>query len=292
MRIGKDRLKADGLLLITAIIWGVAFIFQRMAASEITPFFFNGIRYPLGSLVLLPFIGEKILKTTRKEILGGLLAGGLMAGGAGLQQAGLQFTSAGKAGFITGLYVVLVPIFLAIFWKQRPSNITWIASVLAAIGLFFLSITNNFRLAPGDGLEFIGAFLWAFHVIIIGILAPKVNILRLAFIQYLFCGFFSLLMGFMFEPISGIVFNSNTIMAILYTGILSTGVGYTFQALGQKNAPASDAAIIMSGEAVFAALSGWLFLNELLEPRQLAGCLIILAAMLLAQYPGKHTEPE
>lgn len=278
-----NRIKADAILLLVALIWGTAFVFQRLAAGEVGPILFNGMRFLVGVLVLLPFMGKGLIHMTRLEVRGGLLAGLLLFGGAALQQAGLAFTTAGKAGFITGLYVVLVPILLALFWKEKIYWFSWLASLVAVVGLFFLSLTEELQLAPGDGLELAGAFVWACHVVLVGKLANKVDVLRLAFFQYLVCGVMSLAVGLVFESGTWNGLSSNLIWAVLYTGVISVGVAYTLQLVGQKFAPATDAAIIMSGEAVFAALAGWVFLSELLTPRQILGSVLILTAMFLAQ---------
>jgi drug/metabolite transporter (DMT)-like permease len=278
-----NRVKADAILLFVALIWGSAFVFQRLAAGQVGPILFNGMRFLVGVVVLLPFMGRGLVHMTRLEVRGGLLAGLLLFGGAALQQAGLVYTTAGKAGFITGLYVVLVPVLLTLFWKERMYWFTWLASLVAVVGLFLLSLTEELRLAPGDGLVLIGAFVWACHVVLVSKLANKVNVLRLAFFQYLVCGVMSLAVGLLFERGTWSGFSSELIWAVLYTGVISVGVAYTLQLVGQKVAPATDAAIIMSGEAVFAALAGWVFLSELLTPRQTFGSLLILAAMFLAQ---------
>ena len=276
------RLRADLTLLAVAIVWGSAFVVCRLAAAQTGSFLYNGARFLLGVVTLLPFVGARLRGLARVEAWGGVLAGALLFVASGLQQMGLQFTTAGKAGFITGLYVVLVPLFLALVWRQWPRGSTWAASLLAAVGLYLLSAVEQLALAPGDGLELVGAVFWALHVILIGRLAQRVDVLRLALMQYLVCGLLSLTTGLLFESSTapGLV---SAWWAILYTGVLSVGLGYTLQVIGQQHAPAADASVILSGEAVFAALAGWLILDERLTPWQLLGCALMLAGMLLAQ---------
>jgi drug/metabolite transporter (DMT)-like permease len=276
------RLRADLTLLVVAVVWGSAFVVCRLAAAQTGSFLYNGARFLVGALTLLPLAWTRLRGLSRVEVWGGMLAGILLCVGAGLQQTGLRFTTAGKAGFITGLYVVLVPLFLALVWRQWPRWSTWAASLLAAAGLFLLSAVERLALAPGDGLELAGAVFWALHVILIGRLAQRVDVLRLALAQYLVCGLLSLMAGLVIKSPAAPGLAS-VWWAVLYTGVFSVGLGYTLQVVGQQHAPAADAAIILSGEAVFAALSGWLVLGEQLAPWQLLGCALMLSGMLLAQ---------
>jgi drug/metabolite transporter (DMT)-like permease len=285
MHTDRQRLQADLALLTVATIWGSSFVVQRIVAGQLGFLLFNGLRFILGALVLLPLVGARWRGTTSIELRGGALAGVLLVVASALQQAGLQFTTAGKAAFVTGLYVVLVPLFLAIGWRQRPHWMVWIASLLAAVGLFLLSAEGRLSLAPGDGLELAGAVIWALHVILIGQLASRVHALRLSIVQYLVCGLLSLAMGLAFEGHSGSTLRSAW-WAVAYGGVLSVGIGFTLQVIGQKAAPATDAAILLSTEAVFAALAGWAVLGERLGPRQVVGAGLMLASMLLAQFPS------
>lgn len=285
-------LRSDLLLFLTALIWGFAFVAQRVGMEAVGPFTFNGVRFALGCLVLVPvirFTGRKRAlrppaekKAERRALLGsGLCAGGLLFSGASLQQMGMVTTTAGNAGFITGLYVVLVPI-LGLFLSQRTSKGTWVGAVLAAVGLYLLSVTASFTFSPGDLLVFLGAFFWAGHVLVIGRFSPNLDSYRLAFVQYAACSLLSLAFAGLCEEmtIEGI---SRAALPILYGGACSVGIAYTLQIVGQKEAPSSHAAILLSLESVFAALGGWLILGELLSPRQLAGCALMLLGMLLSQ---------
>jgi drug/metabolite transporter (DMT)-like permease len=291
-----SRITADLILLGVAMIWGSAFVVQRIAAQEVGVLSFNGLRFLVGALVILPFVGSSAVRKRNdvdlyaslregmqgKSLGGILLAGIVLTCGATFQQAGLQGTTAGNAGFITGLYVVLIPIFLAIFWNRKPSLVIWVAAFLSVIGLFLLSTAGVMRINRGDTLVLISAVFWALHVIIVDRVVRRANVLHLAAGQYLVCGLTSLMMGLLVEP-QGLRPVLENWWVVAYTGVLSVGLGYTLQAAGQLLAPPADAAIILSLEAVFAAISGWLFIDESLTPVQAAGCGIMLLGMLLAQ---------
>ncbi len=278
------------------MIWGFAFVAQRMGMDYVGPFVFNGIRFALGALVILPFIllsnrtahraprpaFRVPLTSNRYLINGGIILGLTVFGGATLQQYGLVYTTAGNAGFITGLYVVFVPI-LGLLRKQFPHFTVWIAALLAAIGMYFLSITESLMINFGDMLVLIGALFWAAHVVIIGIMSPKVNALKLALIQYIVCAVLSIIVALAVESNTWEGIFQATI-PILYGGILSVGIAYTLQVIAQKKAPPSHAAIILSLEAVFAAIGGWLVLDEQLGKRAIIGCGLMLLGMLVAQY--------
>lgn len=288
MHSDRQRFRADLALLTVAVIWGSSFVVQRIAAEQVGFFLFNGLRFLLGALVLLPAVGGRWRRTTSIELRGGALAGALLAAGSAFQQAGLQFTTAGKAAFVTGLYVVLVPLFLAIGWRQIPHWLVWAASLLAVAGLFLLSAEGRLSLAPGDGLELAGAVTWALHVILIGQLASRVEALRLSIVQYLVCGLISTALGLIYESHTLAALRTAG-WAVAYGGVLSVGIGFTLQVIGQKEAPATDAAILLSMEALFAALAGWIILGETLAPRQVLGGGLMLAGMLLAQLPATTT---
>jgi len=287
----QTALRSDSLLLLTSLIWGLAFVFQRMGMDYVGPFIFNGIRFALGAMVILPFILlSKTKQTTSQQptagskylFYGGMILGLSVFGGATLQQYGLVYTTAGNAGFITGLYVVFVPI-LGLFRKQFPHFTVWIAALLAVLGLYFLSVTESFTLVFGDMLVLFGAVFWAAHVVIIGVMSPKVNALKLALIQYLVCSVLSIIVALAVETntLEGII---QATIPILYGGILSVGIAYTLQVIAQKKAPPAHAAIILSLETVFAAFGGWLVLNEQLGNRELLGCGLMLLGILVAQY--------
>lgn len=281
-----QRVRADLTLLLVAIIWGSAFVAQRVAAASMGVYAFNGLRFLLGGLILLPLSQGRWATPARggpSTLFGMISAGVLLFLGASLQQLGLRSTTAGNAGFITGLYVVLIPLILAISGRRLPGLKVWSASLLAAGGLFLLSTSGSLRLAPGDALELAGALMWALHMILVGWLVQRAEARVIAVTQYFVCGLLSLGLAWIAEPasLSGVI---RAAWAVVYTGIFSIGLGYTLQLVGQKVAPPTDAAIILSSEAVFAALAGWLFLDERLTAIQLLGCGLMLAAMLLAQW--------
>lgn len=288
----RASVKSDALLLTTAVIWGFAFVAQRIGMDYVGPFTFNGIRFAIGSLSLLPLVvvsreqpaaAKNILPPPglKTILLGGAALGLALFAGASLQQIGLVYTTAGKAGFITGLYVIIVPI-LGLIWRQQPRIGTWIGAVLAAIGLYLLSVTEEFTIELGDLLVLIGAFFWAAHVLIISWLSPRINPIKLAFSQYVACSILSLMMALNLETIT-----FKAIMAaaipILYGGLLSVGIAYTLQVVAQREAHPAHAAILLSLEAVFAAIGGWLILGEIISPRGLVGCGLMLSGMLLSQ---------
>lgn len=288
----KKALKADALLLATAMIWGAAFVAQRMGMEHVGPFTFNGVRFALGALALWPLIQKKPGRLTwagdlpkffrkRPVFWGGALAGAVLFFGATFQQVGLVFTTAGKAAFITGLYVILVPL-AGLFWGEKMAWGGWVGAVLALVGLYFLSVTEELTLAPGDLLELLGSFFWAGHVLILGWLSPRVDVLRLAAAQYVACSLLSLVTAFWLEPITAEGL-AGAAIPILYGGLMSVGVAYTLQVIAQRDAPPAHAAIILSLETVFAALTGWLILDEVLSERALLGCVLMFAGMLFAQ---------
>lgn len=290
------ELRADGLLLLTALIWGAAFVAQRVGMDHVGPMTFNGVRFALGALVLAPFALRKPASgsssgiSTKAAILGGLLAGLALFAGASFQQVGIIYTTAGNAGFITGLYVVFVPI-LGLLWKQRPTLGVWIGALLAAVGLYLLSITGDFSMGTGDLLVLVCALCFAGHVLVIGWLAPKIPALRLSVLQYACCAAFSLIAAAFTEDIklAGIV---DAAIPILYGGLMSVGVAYTLQVVAQKDAPPAHASIILSLEGAFAALAGGLLLDETMTTRGIMGCGLMLAGMLLAQlWPEQAKKP-
>jgi len=288
-------LKSDALLLLASAIWGFAFVAQRIGMDYVGPFTFNGVRFALGSLVLLPLILRNGIRRnpsrkstspagTKTLIFGGGLLGIALFAAASLQQVGLVYTTAGNAGFITGLYVVIVPI-LGLFLGQHSNAGTWIGAFVAAVGLYLLSVSDELTISFGDMLELIGAFLWAVQILIVGWLSPKIDPIKLAFAEFSACSLLSLITAFIFEEI---VLNTllQATIPILYGGVLSVGVAFTFQVVAQQNAHPAHAAILFSLESVFAVLGGWLILNETISSRGFVGCALMLSGMLLSQLYG------
>jgi drug/metabolite transporter (DMT)-like permease len=277
--------RADLLLLLTAAIWGFAFVAQRIGMEYVGPFIFNGIRFALGCLVLVPFVWVRRRREEagggRGILIAGLAAGGVLFLGASLQQIGIVYTTAGKAGFITGLYVVIVPL-IATIWRHRVGRGAWIGALLAAVGLYLLSVREGFRISRGDALVLASALCWAIHVLIIARWSKRFDVILLALFQFATCSVLSLAVAFLTES-----FTIHSIrdagIPILYGGVLSVGIGYTLQVVAQRDAPPTAAAILLSLEAVFAALGGWLILDETLTPRAMLGCGLMLAGVLSAQ---------
>jgi drug/metabolite transporter (DMT)-like permease len=311
----------DALLLLAATIWGFAFVAQRAGMEHIGPITYNAVRFALGALALLPLVLVRRRASRRAAhqaahraagrdpeaeaaagvaatvaaqapaggprrihpLPAGLLAGAVLTGGAILQQAGIVSTTAGKAGFLTGLYVVLVPL-AGLFWGQRAGWPRWLGMVLATCGLYLLSVTRQFTIERGDLLVLASTLFWTGHVLLLAWLSPRTDAMALAFVQNAVCAVLSgALMPFVEHPSLQAI--RAAAVPILYGGLLSVGVGFTLQILGQRRAPPAHAALLLSMEAVFAALGGWWLLGERLGARGLAGCALMFAGMLCAQLP-------
>jgi drug/metabolite transporter (DMT)-like permease len=292
-----SAIQANALLLLASAIWGFAFVAQRLGMEHVGPFTFNAIRFALGGISLVPLI--RATRARRQHhapaprlLLGGLLAGLLLFGGASSQQVGLVTTTAGKAGFITGLYVVLVPL-AGLLWGQRVGAITWAGAVLAAVGLYFLSVTEQLTLAPGDLWVLLSAFFWTAHIHTIKRLTEHIDPLPLAAVQFGVCSLLSWGVALASEPITRAGLGG-ALAPILYGGLMSVGIAYTLQVVAQQHAPPTPAAIIMSLESAFAALGGWMVLGERLDARSAVGAALMMAGMLLAQIraAAREANPE
>jgi drug/metabolite transporter (DMT)-like permease len=271
-----------------AAIWGLAFVAQRISLGHVGAFTFNGLRFGLGALSLVPLtFFLKPSRLTRGQygwrpvLWPGLAAGIILFVAAGLQQVGLKWTTVGKAAFLTGFYILLVPI-LGLFVKRRPHLGVWLGATVGLVGLYFLSVTEAFTVGLGDGIQLLGAVFWACHILVIGRFSPQVDPLKLSVVQFFVCSILSLAVGLPLEPFSwgGV---GAVLGPLLYTGLLSVGVAYTFQTLGQSGIAPGPAALIMSLETVFAVLGGWVLLGETLGLRELIGCALMLAGMVMAQ---------
>jgi drug/metabolite transporter (DMT)-like permease len=275
------RLKADLTLLFVTVLWGTAFVVMRVAAGHGTVFYLNGLRFLLGALLLLPFAKLKgAFNRTNLGFVG--LAGFALFMGVSFQQAGLVSTSAGNGGFITSLYVVIVPLLLWVFWKETPTWLTGVAVLMAVAGGFLLSTAGSFQVRSGDVLIFIGSLFWALHVVVVSKVQGKIEALSFALGQFVVCTVLNLVTGVLMEHPARADMLA-VLPAILYTGVFSIAIGFTLQVIAQKHTPTNDAALIMSLESVFAVFFGWLFLRETLLPIQIAGCFLILAAVVLVQ---------
>ncbi|WP_339510651.1 DMT family transporter [Pseudomonas sp. RL_15y_Pfl2_60] len=289
----SQALRADLLMLVTAMIWGSAFVAQRLGMDSIGPFLYSGLRFSLAAVVLLailPLLSRNKAASkpaVDKSLLsGGAIMGVALAVGINLQQVGLLFTSVTNSGFITGLYVIIVPI-LGLFIGQRSGMGIWLGASLAVIGMFLLSVGEGFTVASGDWLQLAGAFVWGLHVLLVGFFATRHDPLRLAVIQFITCAAISMVLALIFEPFA-LDAIAAAAPAIIYGGIFGVAIGFTLQVVAQKHAIASHAAIILSLEAVFAAIAGAILLNETLHLRGYIGCTLMFAGMLLAQlWPHK-----
>lgn len=282
------------MLWLTAAIWGFAFVAQRAGMEFIGPFTYNGIRFLLGSISLIPLIIRMNYKVKtpsgkQKNILkGGLLAGLVLFIGASLQQAGMVYTEAGKAGFITGFYVILVPL-IGIFIGQHITKLLWAGAIIALAGLYLLTINGPFVLQKGDMLILLSAFFWAVHVQLINKLVDTHAALPLSAFQFAVCGILSLATGFIFENVN---LHSILLAAVplLYGGFMSVGIAYTMQVVAQQHVHPAYASIILSFETVFAVLGGWLMLGEMLSLQNLVGCALMLAGIMIVQIWGSRQE--
>ena len=294
MKASDGKTRSDLLLLLAAAIWGFAFVAQRVGMDYVGPFTFSAVRFSLGSLVLVPFLlfrkkqAFNRLSPTKQEktriIWLQLLLGLLVFGGVSFQQYGLVYTTAGNAGFITGLYVVFVPV-IGLFLGQRNHFTIWIGFALAIAGLYFLSVKEGFSINFGDYLVLICALIWSVHVLLVGVVAPKTDPIRTAIIQFAICAFLSWIVALGFEEIS-LQPILDALWPILYGGVMSVGIGYTLQVFAQQKAHPAYASIILSLESVFAVLGGWLILNELVTGKIILGCCLMLAGMIVVQVKG------
>lgn len=316
--LNRDKVIGNLLLLLTSIIWGSAFVAQRVGMDFVDPFTFNGARFALSALVLIPVIGimrglderkrEKQLRETEtalaetsglkerdlKErtaqkktlIKAGIICGSILFCGSTLQQFGLVFTTAGKAGFITALYILLVPIFSLVI-KHKPGLKCWIGVAFGSTGLYLLCITESFTIAPGDLIVLVGAGFWALHLLVIDYFLPRISdAVKLSFLQFAVCAVFSLIAALFFEEIS-MQSLMQAAIPILYAGVLSGGVGFTLQIVGQRHTNPTVASLLLSMEAVFGAVFGFLILKEIMTQRELMGCAFMFLAIVISQLPDK-----
>lgn len=284
----KDKIKSTALLFLTAIIWGFAFVAQRVGADYVGAFTFNGIRFLLGAISLIPVIlifeKEKFEKEKFKNtVVIGVLAGVILFIASSLQQFGVVFTgSAGKAGFLTGLYIVLVPLIRFVMGK-KTSILTFFGAIFAVVGLFFLCMTGDkIAFGIGDVVLIIGAVFWAAHILVIDRFVNIVSALKFSMVQFLTCGILGIVFALFTESIDFSSIKSAGI-PILYGGLMSVGVAYTCQILGQKKADPTFASIIFSTESVFSAIGGALILHEMMSGRGYFGCVLIFIGIILSQ---------
>lgn len=294
----KEQIKGSLILLLTATIWGIAFVAQSAGMDYIGPFTFNSIRSVMGGLVLIPVVlllnkREKKNKSENSEgnlktlFAGGIACGILLCVASNFQQLALKTAPVGKAGFLTALYIVLVPV-VGLFLKRKVGKNVAIAVVLAVAGLYLLCL-NGGAFIPGkeDILLLLCALVFTFHILVIDYFAPKVNCVAMSCIQFFVCGLLSAIPMLLFEEIK-LQSIMDAAVPLLYAGVMSCGVAYTLQIVGQKNMNPTVASMILSLESVVSVLAGLIILNEVLSGREIAGCVLMFAAIILSQLPQKN----
>lgn len=280
------------LLIAVAAIWGFAFVAQSAGMDHLPPHSFNAARFVLGALSLLPLwwlFCRHQMPQPRTLLLGGFVAGTVMFGGFTFQQIGLLHTTVGNAGFITGMYIVMVPI-AGILLGQRTNLQTWSGVILAVLGLYSLTIGPDLRIGYGDLLELVGALFWTAHVIVIGWLSQKIDAISLSIGQFLVAAVWATLAAWLLETPTLPDFQAAW-LPLLYAGVASSGIACTLQVIGQRKVRPDTAALILSTEAVFAVLGGWLLLDEAFGSKELMGCGLMLAGMLVSQWPARKPRP-
>lgn len=293
----REKIKSLIILFAATIIWGFAFVAQSKGMDYVGGFTFNCLRCFLGGAVLIPVIaisdkkrkskeGENNIRSDRKRLItGGVCCGAFLCVASNLQQFGIKYTSVGKAGFITAMYIVIVPL-AGIFLKRKAGKFVWIGVALAIAGLYLLCINEDFYIGKGDLLVLGCAVVFSGHILCVDYFSPLVDGVRLSCIQFFTCGILSGIPMLIFEDVS-LRNIADCSVPLLYAGIMSCGVGYTLQIIGQKNINPTVASMVFSLEAVFSLLAGWLILGQNMSEREIAGCVIMFAAIVLAQLPDR-----
>ncbi|RGY96008.1 DMT family transporter [Clostridium sp. AM58-1XD] len=313
--MNRKRARSNGMLLLTALIWGVAFVAQSVGLDYVGPFTFNGSRFIMGGIVLIPCmfylhfvsgrkeegeqgIGEKITKQRAAEkavqcrresritgIIGGICCGICLCVASTLQQMGIAYTTAGKAGFITTLYIVIIPI-MGLMIGKRADGKVWVSVLIAVIGLYLLSVKEGFSVGYGEFLIFLCAIAFSVHILVIDYFSPKADGVFISCVQFFTAGLISWIFAFIFEtPEIGKI--AEAWVPVLYAGIMSCGVAYTLQVVAQRDTDPTVASLILSLEAVFSALAGWAILHQMMSRREMTGCLFVFCAVILAQLPDR-----
>ena len=292
----NTKLKGNLILLITAIIWGTSFVAQRVGVEELKPSLFIGIRSVIGAVVLIPFIlifCRKNLKDRKKlteTIKGGLVCGVILCFASSFQTWGLEFRSvtAGKAGFITALYMIMVPVF-AVFLGKKLNLQTVAGVIIALIGMYLLCMTEeSFAFGTGELLVLICSVLYTFHILAIDKYTPHTDGITMSCIQFAVAGIINLVYYFIAYGTPEIFCVTSNWLPLAYSGALSCGIAYTLQIIGQKYADPTPASIIMSLESVFAAIGGWIILSEGMSIVEILGCVIMFTAIIIVQIPAKQ----
>ena len=295
----NKRMLGNIILVLTALIWGTAFVFQRMGVQDVEPLTFNSSRMLLAAIavgIVALILGrkdkEKLLTKTPEEqqafrkntIIGGIFCGLFLAGGSAFQQMGLVYTTAGKAGFITALYILIVPVISFLFFRKKISWIVWLAVLIGVFGMYLLCVNEGFSLTKGDLLVTVCAFIFSGHILCIDHFVKLGDPIRISAIQFVTATVLLGILAFIFEEPSWDDL-TKAIIPILYCGVISGGVGYTLQMIGQKMTTPTVASLLMSLESVFAALAGALILHESMTAKELIGCVIMFIAIILVQIP-------
>lgn len=286
--------KGSVLLFLTATVWGIAFVAQNVGMDYVGPFTFNGVRSLLGAASLLPVIAFSNRRQTKKEpekdrrtlLVGGVVCGICLCIASSLQQIGIQYTTSGKAGFLTAMYIIIVPI-LGLFIGKKCSRFAVMSLLPATAGLYLLSVKDGFTLGAGDIYVILCAVVFSFHILAVDYFSPRCDGVKLSCIQFFVCGVLCMAVAFWTEApqLAQIL---TAWLPILYAGVMSCGVGYTLQIIGQKDMNPTVASLILSLESVISVLAGWVILHEALSLRELFGCGLMFAAIILAQLPSEN----
>lgn len=291
----KQQIKSSLILLLTATIWGVAFVAQSVGMEYIGPFTFNAIRCVLGGLVLIPVIlvlkkkketgAENQEKEDKKTLwMGGIACGVILCIASNLQQFGIMEASVGKSGFFTALYIVMIPV-IGIFIGKRPGIKLWFCVALAVVGMYLLCMKDgSFTIERADIMLLLCALAFSFHILVVDYFSPKVDGVKMSCIQFFVCGVLSAV-GMLFTEAPDISNIQAAWLPLLYAGLLSCGVGYTLQIVGQKGINPVIASLIMSLESVISALAGWVILGQVLSPKEILGCVLMFVAIIITQIP-------
>lgn len=291
----KQQIKSSLILLLTATIWGVAFVAQSVGMEYIGPFTFNAIRCVLGGMVLIPVIlvlkkkketgAENKEKEDKKTLwMGGIACGVILCIASNLQQFGIMEASVGKSGFFTALYIVMIPV-IGIFIGKRPGIKLWFCVALAVVGMYLLCMKDgSFTIERADIMLLLCALAFSFHILVVDYFSPKVDGVKMSCIQFFVCGVLSAV-GMLFTETPDISNIQAAWLPLLYAGLLSCGVGYTLQIVGQKGINPVIASLIMSLESVISALAGWVILGQVLSPKEILGCILMFVAIIITQIP-------
>jgi drug/metabolite transporter (DMT)-like permease len=291
----KQQIKSSLILLLTATIWGVAFVAQSVGMEYIGPFTFNAIRCVLGGLVLIPVIlvlkkkketgAENQEKEDKKTLwAGGIACGVILCIASNLQQFGIMEASVGKSGFFTALYIVMIPV-IGIFIGKRPGIKLWFCVALAVVGMYLLCMKDgSFTIERADIMLLLCALVFSVHILVVDYFSPKVDGVKMSCIQFFVCGVLSAV-GMLFTETPDISNIQAAWLPLLYAGLLSCGVGYTLQIVGQKGINPVIASLIMSLESVISALAGWVILGQVLSPKEILGCILMFVAIIITQIP-------